>query len=521
MTFEALLQKFEELSARVSLLERENAQIKEENHRLREENDQLKKENRLLRQRLDQFIRHYFGGRHNEGLDQRQMELLLQGLPGVVEMPAPEPKAAAAPRHGQSHPARRVLAEDRLETQEIVIQPEEVKAQPEGWKQISEERTSQLEWIAPKIIKRIFIRPRYVKAEIFAIAPLPPQPIAQGMAGPGLLAEILVNKYEYHQPLFRQEKKFRQQFGVELSRKTMGDWVKQAAELLKPVYRVIREDLQKGSYLQADETPIRYLDPDVKGQSQKGWLWVYSRPGGDVYFEWRLTPSREGPEEFLKNFKGRLQTDGYGVYESLAKQRHGELTLAGCWAHCRRGFHEALAESKLAAWFVRQIGLLYATEKYLRDKKAGPKLRSAVRAWQSRPVLERLRRAMELVRRRTLPEGLLGGAIDYALKRWEALTRFVDDGVLEIDSNFVENSIRPSALGKKNFLFIGHPEAGERSAVIYTLLGSCRRHGINPFDYLKDLFTRLPAAKITQIKDFTPAAWFAARTKQPRVAQAA
>jgi len=120
---------------------------------------------------------------------------------------------------------------------------------------------------------------------------------------------------------------------------------------------------------------------------------------------------------------------------------------------------------------------------------------------------------MELVRRRTLPQGLLGQAIDYALKRWDALTRFVDDGVLEIDSNLIENSIRPTALGKKNFLFIGHPEAGERSAVIYTLLGSCRRHGLNPFDYLKDLFTRLPAAKITQIKEFTPAAWGKAKEK--------
>ena len=127
---------------------------------------------------------------------------------------------------------------------------------------------------------------------------------------------------------------------------------------------------------------------------------------------------------------------------------------------------------------------------------------------------------MELVRRRTLPEGLLGSAIDYALKRWEALTRFVNDGVLEIDSNLVENSIRPSALGKKNFLFIGHPEAGERSAVIYTLLGSCRRHSINPFDYLKDLFTRLSAAKITEIGQFTPAAWAKARSRE-KVAHAA
>jgi hypothetical protein len=262
------------------------------------------------------------------------------------------------------------------------------------------------------------------------------------------------------------------------------------------------------------------LDPDVKGKSQQGYLWTYSRPGGDVLFEWRVSRSREGPEEFLKAFRGKLQTDGYAAYESLAKVR-GDLTLVGCWAHVRRGFHEALAETKLAAWFVGQIRQLYAVEKQLREQKAGPRLRAALRGWQSRPVLARLRRAMELVRRRTLPQGLLGQAIDYALKRWLALTQFVADGTLEIDNNLIENAIRPSALGKKNFLFIGHPAAGERSAVIYTLLGSCRRHGINPFDYLKDLFTRLPAAKITEIQQFTPAAWAKAKAKQKVLAQAA
>jgi hypothetical protein len=369
--------------------------------------------------------------------------------------------------------------------------------------------------------KEVYIRPRYVKQERFALAPLPPQPIEQGMVGPGLLAQILVSKYEYHQPLYRQEKMFRQQFGVELSRKTMGCWVEQAAELLKPVYRTIREDLIAGNYLQADETPIRYLDPDVKGKSQQGYLWVYSRPKSDVLFEWRASRSREGPKEFLKTFRGKLQTDGYGAYESLAKSRGGDLTLVGCWAHVRRGFHEALAETKLAAWFVGQIGQLYAVEKKLREKEDGPKLRATMRLWQSRPVLARLRRAMELVRRRTLPQGLFGQAIDYALKRWSALTHFVEDGSLEIDNNLIENAIRPSALGKKNWLFIGHPEAGERSAVIYTLLGSCRRHDVNPFDYLKDLFTRLPAAKITQIKQFTPAAWAKEKTNEQLVAQAA
>ena len=278
------------------------------------------------------------------------------------------------------------------------------------------------------------------------------------------------------------------------------------------MYRSIREDLLRGNYLQADETPIRYLDPDVKNKSQQGYLWVYSRPKSDVLFEWRVSRARAGPEEFLKNFRGKLQTDGYGAYESLAKQQSG-LTLVGCWAHTRRGFHEALAETRLAAWFVQQIGQLYAVEKKLREQKAGPALRQSIRAWQSQPVLIRLKRAMELIRRKTLPQGLLGQAIDYALKRWPALTQFVEDGTLEIDNNLIENSIRPSALGKKNFLFFGHPEAGERSAVIYTLLGSCRRQGINPFDYLKDLFTRLPAAKISRIKEFTPATWSKAKER--------
>ena len=491
-----LLQKLEEMTQRVVALEAEN---------------------RLLRQKLDQYIRHYFGGQRNEGLDKHQLELLLQGLPNVIALPTAETRNTKATRNGAAHPVRRMLMEDKLETHEVVIEPAEVQAQPDGWKKISEERTSQLDWVAPKIIKRVIIRPRYVKQESFALAPLPPQPIEQGMVGPGLLAQILVSKYEYHLPLYRQEKMFREQFGVDLSRKTMGGWVEQAAELLKPVYRAIREDLLRGNYLQADETPIRYLDPDVKGKSQQGYLWTYSRPGGDVLFEWRVSRSREGPEEFLKTFRGKLQTDGYAAYESLAKERD-DLTLIGCWAHARRGFHEALTETKLAAWFVGQIRQLYVVEKKLREQKAGPALRQALRAWQAQPVLTRLRRAMELIRRKTLPQGLLGQAIDYALKRWKALTRFVEDGLLEIDNNLIENAIRPSAIGKKNFLFIGHPEAGERSAVIYTLLGSCRRQGVNPFDYLKDLFTRLPAAKITEINQFTPGVWSKAGEK---IAQAA
>jgi hypothetical protein len=490
-------------------------QLREQNSRLEQQNGRLEKENQLLRQKLDHYIRHYFGGTRNEGLDRQQMELLLQGLPALIVVPKAEPKPPARQRaQGPEHPVRRVLAEDKLETTEIVLEPEEVKVEPQGWVKISEERTTLLDWKPGKFFRQIIIRPRYVKEESFALAPLPPQPVPQGMVGPGLLAQIIVSKYEHHLPLYRQEKIFKQQYAVELSRKTMGSWVEQAAELLKAVYRAMREELLKGNYLQADETPIRYLDPDLKGKSQQGYLWVYSRPGGNVVFVWCLSRGAEEPKQLLEKFEGKLQTDGYAAYESLAKQRK-EIILIGCWAHTRRNFVEALPENKVAAWFVLQIGLLYRVERQLRKGKAGPALRQAVRAWQSQPVLKRLRAAMELVRRRTLPQGRSGQALDYALSRWEALTRYLDDGKLEIDNNLIENAIRPSALGKKNWLFIGHPSAGERSAVIYSLLGSCRRHGINPFDYLKDLLTRLPAAKITQIAQFTPAAWAKARTKPP------
>jgi transposase len=193
--------------------------------------------------------------------------------------------------------------------------------------------------------------------------------------------------------------------------------------------------------------------------------------------------------------------------------------LIGCWAHARRGFHEALGESRAAAWIIGQIGQLYAVEKHLREQNAGPQLRAALREWQSRPILARLRRALEVVRRRVLPKSLLGQAIDYALSRWEALTRYVADGRLEIDNNLCENAIRPTAVGKKNFLFVGHPQAGQRSAVIYSVLGSCRRHGINPAEYLHDVFERLPKAKTSEVKSLTPAAW--AKTKRAAARQAA
>lgn len=475
----------------------------------------LQTENKLLRQKLELFLKRYFGGTKNESLDPKQLELLLAGLAAmtvpapVVEKPAPARVTSAARPVRQPLPAH-------LETERVVLEPVEVQRQPAGWRKLGEEVTEELDWKPAKFIKRLYIRPKYANAERIVIAPLPARLIEKGLPGAGLLTQVIVSKYEDHLPLYRQEKIYRERHGVNLSRQTLCGWVEAAADWLSPIYREMKAGLVAGNYLQADETPIRYLDPDVKGKSQSGWLWTYSQPQGDVVFEWHISRSREGPREFLKMFKGQLQTDGYGVYESLSRERGGELTLVGCWAHVRRGFHEALSEGRSAAWLVGQIGRLYAVEKHLREQHAGPRLRAAVRAWQSRPILERLRRAMENVRRRVLPKSRLGQAIDYTLARWAALIRYVDDGRLEIDNNSCENAIRPTAVGKKNFLFIGHPEAGQRSAVIYSVLGSCRRHGINPAEYLQDVFERLPKAKTSEVPALTPAAWAKAKRAAAR-----
>lgn len=478
---------------------------------------ELKAENQLLRQKLEFFIKRYFGGTKNESLDPKQLELLLAGLEALsATTTAPTEKPVAPRASDVARPVRQPLTAN-LETERVVLEPKEVQQQPEGWRKLGEEVTEELDWKPAKFIKRLYIRPKYANAERIVIAPLPARLIEKGLPGAGLLTQVIVSKYEDHLPLYRQEKIYRERHGVTLSRQTLCDWVEVAADWLGPIYREMKAALVARDYLQADETPIRYLDPDVKGKSQQGWLWTYSAPQGDVVFEWRISRSREGPREFLKEFRGKLQSDGYGVYESLARERGTELTLIGCWSHARRGVHEALGEGRSAAWLVGQIGQLYAVEKHLREQKAGPQLRAAVRAWQSRPILERLQRAMTVVRRRVLPKSLLGQAIDYALSRWETLLRYVDDGRLEIDNNLCENAIRPTAIGKKNFLFVGHPEAGQRSAVIYSVLGSCRRHSINPDEYLRDIFERLPKAKTSDLKSLTPAAWAKARrdTKPP------
>jgi hypothetical protein len=305
---------------------------------------------------------------------------------------------------------------------------------------------------------------------------------------------------------------------VHLPRQTLARWVALAAEWLQPIYEHIRTGVLADGYVQVDETPVNYLEPG-HGRARQGYLWTGSRPGGDVFYRWETSRAAACLDQIIPvNFTGTLQCDGYAAYRAFANTRGAGIALAGCWAHVRRKFYEALeAAPRTAGWIVRQIQHLYRIEATLREHRAGPRLRAAVRAHQSRPIVARLERVLLRLKTsgRHLPQSLLGGAMDYALGQWRTLTVYLADGRVEIDNNLVENAIRPTAIGKKNWLFVGDADAGERSAVIYTVIESCRRRGLDPYAYLREVLTRLPRMTNHQTPEVTPAAWAKAHSARP------
>jgi transposase len=319
-----------------------------------------------------------------------------------------------------------------------------------------------------------------------------------------------VSKYCDHLPLYRQESIYWTRHQVWLPRQTMAQWVGLAADWLQPIYQEIRRGVLQGGYVQVDETPIRYLAPG-HGQTKLGYLWTCSAPRGDVVFHWETSRAAYCLEKIIPvDFRGTIQCDGYEAYDCFARRRGEQIVLAGCLAHVRRKFYDAREQApKVAGWILQHLKHLYELEARLRKARAGPKLRLARRASLSQSVLRRLHRALVRlkVRHRFLPRSLMGKAIDYALSQWSSLLLFLEDGRLEIDNNLVENAIRPTAIGKKNWLFIGEAAAGERSAILYTVIESCRRRGLDPFAYLREVFTRLPSMTNWQVKDITPEAW--------------
>jgi len=482
-----------------------------------------RRENVLLRQKVDLLVKRVFGS-SSEQLDRNQLELLMQ-LPGSATVAIP----VAMPEQERSRKNRVVVRKDRLPDNlpvvEEVIDPAPVKAQPEQWRCLGQEVSEQLDYEPGRFLLRRVVRRKYVpKADLDGapiIAPLPERLLDRSLPAPGLLAHLLVGKYCDHLPLYRQEQIYRQRHGVHLPRQSLTRWVELAANWLQPIYEEIRTGVMGGGYVQVDETPVAYLAPG-HGKTKQGYLWTCSLPGGDVFYRWETSRAAACLDNLIPvDFKGKLQCDGYSAYRAFANGRKGSLELAGCWAHVRRKFFEAQAQSpQTAGWIMGQIQQLYRIEAVLRKQEAGPKLRAAVRAHQSRPIVKRLERTCLHLKRsgRFLPQSLLGLAIEYALGQWQTLDVYLADGKVEIDNNLVENAIRPTALGKKNWLFMGEADAGERGAIIYTVIESCRRRGLDPYAYLKDVLTRLPTMTNHQISEVTPQAWAKAHLQLQRQA---
>jgi transposase len=459
---------------------------------------------------IDQMKRLLFGAKRERFIpnkDEKQMT-----LPFEVETdPAPEKQQEVITyvrekKKRVNHPGRLPLP-DHLPVKEIIIEPSEDTS---GMKCIGKEVTEQLEFIPAKLYKLLYIRPRYIKAEDDdslthkgVIAELPVFPIEKGMAGPGLLAQIMIDKFVDHLPIYRQIERFKRE-GIRIPSSTINGWQEAVCNLLEPLYDTLKHRVLSQGYLQVDETPIRVLDKSKKGKTHRGYHWVYYSPlEKTVLFDYRNGRSREGPVKLLKNFKGYLQTDGYKVYDLFANQE--SITHLGCMAHARRGFEQALDYDKANAEYAMEMfQKLYAIEREARQQNMNSEERHAFRLDQSLPVLNELGKWMAETYKTVLPRSPMGKAMTYCIPRWDNLMNYLKDGSLEIDNNLVENAIRPIALGRKNYLFAGSARGAERAAMFYSFFGTCRKNDVNPFDWLKDTLERIPLHKANKLHELLP-----------------
>jgi transposase len=292
---------------------------------------------------------------------------------------------------------------------------------------------------------------------------------------------------------------------VIVPRQQMVQWVAHIAFLLQPLWRLLFARMKQGGYLQVDETPVKVMDPEVQGKCARGYLWFYAVPGGDVFLDFQGTRGRDAPHAQLVDFTGTIQTDAYEVYDSLKKVIPNLLRI-GCAAHARRKFHRALRDGdRRAIAFIAQFRALYRLEREAQDLT--PENRHQLRQEQAAPIWAELRQLALALQPQLLPQSSLAKAANYLVNEYDALIGYLTCPSYRIDNNLVENSIRGPAVGRRRWLFIGHPDAGWRSAVIYSFIVSCRRRGINPQEYLTDVLRRLPSMNITQIDQLLPEHW--------------
>ena len=496
---------------------------------LKEENAQIRQHNAVLRLKVDAMARKLFG-KSSEKLDPAQLQMVFDALQNgtlddaakkaaASDTPACGSEAEGTPTARNGKRKKRTLDEliDGLPVSETIIDPAEVKADPAAWSCIGAEVTRLIDYIPGKFQCEKLVRRKFARKDARHLPPITaPLHTLQDrcIATPRLLAHTLTNRFELHLPFYRIEQMYAR-LGVPLPRQTLCGWSGMAHDACGLIIEQIKRDVFADGHVQCDETPVKYQDPERKGVCGTGYLWVIHNPARNLsLFAWRTGRGAACLESIVPpEFQGIIQCDGYSAYDAFIKTpaRAGRIELAGCIAHMRRKFFEAKAEGEDPQWVLAQLQQLYQIEARLREARAGPEEVLSTRQQHSTPIMERIQARLEHLQAKHThrPRSLTGEAISYALNQWAKLRVFLRDGRVQIDNNLVENAIRPSAIGKKNWLFMGDAQSGARAATFYTLIGNCHRQGIDATSYLSDLFKRLPTETNQTVHRLTPKAWAA------------
>jgi transposase len=459
---------------------------------------------------VDKLQRMLFGTRSEKVL--RQIEQLEFQLEELQAANAIEEKRAASPEEPlAAKPFRRPLPEHL--PREVHTHMPEHDACPDcggRMRELDADTAEMLEYVRAcfKVIRHVRPKLSCDACDRIVQAPAPSRPIDRGLAGPGLLAHVLVSKYADHTPLYRQSEIYARE-GVDLDRSTLAGWVGAASELLAPLVAAIRAHVMSATKLHADDTPVPVLAPG-NGKTKTGRLWTYvrdGRPCGDptppaVWFAYSPDRKGENPREHLKLYRGALQADAYAGFNHLYEG--ARIFEVACWAHARRKFHEIhiAHASPTTSEAIERIAALYAIEAEIRGSTA--EIRKTIRQAWAGPLIDSMHTWLETTLAKLSRKSDTAAAIRYALSRWRALTRYVDDGQLEIDNNAAERALRVVALGRKNYLFAGSNAGGERAAAIYSLLGSAKLNGLDPEIYLHQILERIADHPISRIEELLP-----------------
>ena len=472
-------------------------------------------EERLRKQRIGLL------GPRSETLSNLQLQLLVEEEPSVTvaEVEAEAGREPIAPKpvgERKAHPGRVRLPENlpRVE-QTLVCKDVNCGACGEQTTVIGYDESELLDVEPARYFVRVTKREkracRHCAQSKVTSAPIPARIIEKGSASDRIVVQTIVGKYCDHLPLYRQEAILEREAGVEISRATLDGWVMRVGELLGPVVEAMRKDLLTASYLQADETTVPVQMGDKRGANHEAYLWQYGKPGGETVFDFCLGRGREGPKKFLGQWEGVLQTDGYQAYDGVGGPK---LVQVGCWAHARRKYVDAVkvnADDAEAVKMVLRMDALFLVDRQARQQGLATAERLALRREHSQPWLEEIREVSLKLAGQALPQSSLGKAAAYTINQWTKLKRCLEYEQVELSNNLAENSMRPVALGRKNWLHVGSPKSGPKVAAIMSVVESCRRLRLPVKDYLLAVLPGLDRRTLGQVRELTPARWAAAR----------